>query len=313
MVNHSYPTNSNGEDPAFRQPPRFFLVGGRRAAWLVLALSLVITLWATQTARNGLDRVLQERFNFQVTEIRSAITERMQTYQQVLRGAVGLFNASEQVSREEWRVYVESLDLQKHYPGILGIGYARWLEPAEVEAHVQTVRDQGFPDYRVWPEGKRQAYSSIVYLEPFSWRNRRAFGYDMYSEPVRRNAMERARDSGRVAVSGRITLVQETERDVQAGFLVYLPLYESRLPRETPAQRRDALRGWVYSPFRMDDLMTGILGRENQQVHLKIYDGEQVVPENAMYDSNPKPDTAPPSAFTLGTVPQWIWTAIAGH
>ncbi|WP_353850005.1 CHASE domain-containing protein [Accumulibacter sp.] len=54
------------------------------------------------------------------------------------------------------------------------------------------IRADGFPEYALRPPGERRHYSSIVYLEPFDWRNQRAFGYDMYSEPVRQRAMERA-------------------------------------------------------------------------------------------------------------------------
>jgi CHASE1-domain containing sensor protein len=58
-------------------------------------------------------------------------------------------------------------------------------------------------------------------LEPFGGRNLRAFGYDMYSEPIRRRAMERARDNGELAYTGKVILIQETEADLQAGMLAY--------------------------------------------------------------------------------------------
>ena len=71
----------------------------------------------------------------------------------------------------------------------------------------------------------REVYTSILYLEPFSWRNQRAFGYDMYSEPVRRAAMAKARDQDRAVISGKVRLKQETEEDVQAGLLMFLPVF----------------------------------------------------------------------------------------
>jgi two-component system cell cycle sensor histidine kinase/response regulator CckA len=51
--------------------------------------------------------------------------------------------------------------------------------------------------------------TSITHIEPFTGRNLRAFGFDMYSEPVRRAAMEAARDTGAAALSGKVVLVQE--------------------------------------------------------------------------------------------------------
>jgi CHASE1-domain containing sensor protein len=74
------------------------------------------------------------------------------------------------------------------------------------------MRAAGFPDYEVKPPGPRDFYTSITHIQPFAGRNLRAFGYDMFSEPVRRAAMEAARDSGAAAATGKVTLVQEGAR-----------------------------------------------------------------------------------------------------
>ncbi|MSR16902.1 MAG: hypothetical protein EXR89_03785 [Methylococcaceae bacterium] len=84
----------------------------------------------------------------------------------------------------------------------------------------------GFPHYQIRPSGQWDAYTSIVYIEPFEGRNLRAFGYDMYSESVRQNAMAMARDKNQVTLSGKVILVQETNQDVQPGTLMYSPIYE---------------------------------------------------------------------------------------
>ena len=154
----------------------------------------------------------------------------MHAHERVLRGARGLFAASRDVSREEWRAYLENLDLEASLPGAQGTGFTVVVPRAAREAHEQAVRAEGFPDYTIKPAGERDPYSSIVYLEPFSGRNLRAFGYDMYSEPTRRVAMERARDTGEPAMTHKVTLVQETDEDVQAGFLIYLPVFARNKP-----------------------------------------------------------------------------------
>ena len=131
-------------------------------------------------------------------------------------------------------------------------------------------------------------YSSIIYIEPFKDRNLRAFGYDMLSEPVRRAAMERARDLDTAILSGKVTLKQEIVQDIQAGTLMYVPVYRKGMPRETVEQRRAALLGWVYSPYRMNDLMQGILGRwdlANNRIRMEIFDGRQATPDTLLCDS----------------------------
>lgn len=260
---------------------------GMALAWGALLATLFLTILAWQVARNNALDDAQRRFDFRVAEIRFAVLARMRAQEQVLRGAAGLFEASERVSRQEWRAYVSALRLQENYPGILGIGFVRRLAPESLAAHERSVREEGFPEYAVRPAGVRDEYTAIVYIEPFDSRNRRAFGYDMFTEPVRRAAMAAARDTGQTQISGKVILIQEAESDAQAGFLMYLPIYRHGAPIQTVAQRRDALFGYVYSPLRVQDLMEGILGRELPDVRLQIYDGKAVDAAQSMYASPP--------------------------
>ncbi len=285
------------------------------AAWAVLVISLVITVLSWQISARSVENRLRDRFDFEVEKARLVIAKRMQEYEQVLRSGVGLFLASDWVSREDWRTFVETLDIDTYWPGIQGIGYSRMLAPAELAAHEREVRAEGFPDYAVRPQGVREQYSAILYLEPFAERNLRAFGYDMFSESVRRAAMIEARDSGLPAVSGKVTLVQETTQDVQPGFLMYLPLYWPDMPASTVAERRAALRGFVYSPFRIRDLMNGILGHGLPFLHFRIYDGRGVDEASHLFDSQPGRNPAAESAFGLAArttidLPGRTWTVL---
>ncbi|WP_051307182.1 CHASE domain-containing protein [Desulfomicrobium escambiense] len=257
------------------------------AAWVVLAISLIITLLSWQIASRSVENHLRDSFNFEVEKAGQAISKRMQEYEQVLRSGVGLFLASESVTRKDWHLFVENLQIDTYWPGIQGIGFSLMISPEELAGHERQIQAEGFPDYGVRPRGPREQYSSIIYLEPFDDRNVRAFGYDMFSESVRRAAMTRARDSGLPAVSGKVTLVQETDQDVQPGFLMYLPLYRPGLPTDTVERRRAALHGFVYSPFRIRDLMNGILGHGLPNLHFRVHDGQGANADSLLYDSQP--------------------------
>jgi len=254
-------------------------------AWIILALSALITLAAWHVSSESVRHAAEVRFQYKTADISSAIKERMLEQEVALWGGVGLFAASEAVTRKEWRSYVSSLRLSDYLPGLQGYGYAEFVQPGQKEDFVEGVRSDGFPDFDIRPGGQRELYSSIIFLEPFSDRNLRAFGYDMWSEPTRRKAMARARDTGASAVSGMVTLVQETESDVQRGFLMYLPVYRSGMPTETVEERRAAIKGFVYSPFRIKDLMQGILGKGDTEIDFRIYDGKTTAAEMVMYDS----------------------------
>lgn len=265
------------------------------AAWLVLLLSLLVTYWAWFVASEAVQQRASERFEFMASDVANAISERMDEYELALRGGLALFHASDAVSRKEWQDFADTLYLDKHFPGIQGLGYSVMLDPDEVASHELAIRQEGFDDYQIRPDGIRDNYSAIVFLEPFDWRNQRAFGYDMFSEPTRREAMERARDTADFAASGRVTLVQETEEDVQFGFLMYLPLYKKNSPLTYVEDRREAIQGFVYAAFRVGDLMAGLLGSAQQNVNFELYEGnpEQGVmlynnaPNNVVHYNSP--------------------------
>src|SRR5690606_15608737 len=153
----------------------------------------------------SLHRAEEQRFRREVAYIQGEIHTRIEAYIATLRAGSALFSHSDKVTREEFRSFAQSLDLQKYYPGIQGIGFTQRLQPDEVERFIQQTRAAGTENFRIWPETPRDEYHTILYLEPLDRRNQVAIGYDMFTHPVRRAAMERARDTGQPAASGRVT------------------------------------------------------------------------------------------------------------
>jgi PAS domain S-box-containing protein len=270
---------------------------------LVLLVTLAGAIFVWHTLDAGARLKAQADYKVRTAAIAAHIVDRLQDQELLLLGGAGLFAAKGEVTRQDWRRYVAAHQLHRTLPGILGVGYTAWLTPAEKEAMVRKVRAEGFPQFQVQPAGERPRYTSIIYLEPFDWRNRRAFGYDMYSEAVRRRAMNMAVDGGVGAtISGRITLVQETEHGVQSGVLMYLPVYEANVATDTREGRWAALKGFVYSPIRMDDFIRGTLGEFPDDIAFEIHDGA-VRPENLLFRSHHSQEslTASGGALTSST------------
>jgi len=241
--------------------------------WLALAIgaALVFAVWSVLRAQAL--KSAEEIFANRARSVVEAIEDRMHDHAQILLGGAGLFDASGSVDRIEWRAYIRRLDLARNYPGIQGVGYSKAVRPADLPAHVAAVRAEGFPDYAIRPAGARDLYTPVVYIEPFADRNLAAFGYDMLSEPTRRKTMQHAAETGKPTISGKVTLVQETHGPQQAGFLMYAPVYRRGWPTDTARERWEALEGFVYSPYRMNDLMDGVLGGRNLGIGFVVLDG----------------------------------------
>ncbi len=142
------------------------------------------------------------RFDGEADQVRFTVSNRIDTYVALLRSASGLFAASEEVTRTDFFRFIERLDLRARYPGIQGIGFARRIPAADLGRAVARIRASGDLDFRVWPSYPRDEYHAIVYLEPLDRRNRAAIGYDMYTEPIRREAMDASARKGGAAALG---------------------------------------------------------------------------------------------------------------
>jgi len=209
----------------------------------------------------------------------------------------GLFAVNQNITRADWRRYIESLQLQKRYPGIYDLIFVRYVpksERAEFERQVRndtSIAPKGYPDFSIHPEGDRPEYFPIEFTEPISPIPVQ-FGFDIGSEPVRRQALEQARDTGHPVSTGRIILVGTEE----VGFSIRVPVYRNGLPQTTVEEKRRALIGFVAFAFNMKDLMQGVFGdHSGRDFQFEIFDGgmektKDPLPllkkENLLYDSN---------------------------
>jgi len=221
----------------------------------------------------------QDKSNFarQVQEIQDQIRLRLETSITLLRSGTGLFAASDSVEAHEFERFVQQIELEKNYPGVQGIGFSRRFSAAEKASVLAEMKRQGVRNFKIWPdEPPRTEINSIVYLQPANPRNQLAVGFDMATEPVRRQAMEGARDSGNPTASGRVQLVQEKDvpdPDKQSGFLIYVPVYRNGAPDSTVEERRNALVGFVYSPYRVGDFLEPA---KSENVRFQVYDDSEI-------------------------------------
>lgn len=255
---------------------------------LALAAMLAATLLSWWTVRHANESRAEIKLAADAGRLTDTLASRLSVYANTLSSARGLLYSSDEVSRDEWRRFAESLNIRRSYPGMQGLGYATLVSASRLAAHEAAVRAEGFPNYEVRPaEPARDLYSSIVFLEPFDERNRRAFGFDMLSEATRREAMTRARDRDEVAVSGKVQLVQENGEDVQPGFLAYLPVYGEG-DTSTVEGRRAAIVGFAYSPFRARHFAEDVLSASDYAMRFEIFDGDGEPSENTrLFDSDP--------------------------
>ena len=249
---------------------------------LFVGLGLTVLGW-TLVARDTRSDA-EDDFKNLSRQIELRMQTRFQDYERVLVSVVGLFAASPSVDRRAWHAFLASQDIGASLPGIRAVGFNASVSAAERDRFVNEARRSGLADYAIVPAGGRSHYAPVLFVEPMGARKPSGFGYDMASEAPRREAMDQARDSGRAVISSRLTLnVDKGVAHPPAGFVLFVPVYRNGEAVDTVAQRRAALIGFVFSTFRMSELMQGILGTEWPEVQLQVFDDAGAAPNQLLF------------------------------
>lgn len=263
--------------------------------WLVVVLSLVLTLSAWQVTSRLAEQKSQIQFNFQSDLLIELVKERMLKYEDALwAGVAAIHSQKEAVNTNTWKAFATALSIEEKYPGINGIGVIDYVAPDKLEDYLAEQR-QLRPDYRIHPAHDKNEYWPITHIEPVK-QNQKAVGLDMAHEKNRHTASIKARDTATAQITGPIILVQDAKRT--PGFLFFAPYYKFVQPPNSIPLRRASFIANVYAPFIMEKLMQGTLKNENRLVNFKISDGEDLLYDELQADAEGY-DQAPLFSKTL--------------
>lgn len=247
---------------------------------IIFLVVLAIGIGMTSVVYRAEEAGRQSRFEVFADDAIDRVRGRVHQHIALLLATNSFFAAQRGgVSQPAFQDFVAGLDLRGDFEGIRGIGYARLISTGnEYLAEQELLHKYGL-NRAVWPASDQQLRTPIVLLEPSDERNRVALGYDMFSESIRRAAMQAAMESGEPRASAPVELVQEITEIKQAGFLVYLPL-KSRLADALPQPaERSGVAGFVYAPFRAGDLHLAALTRTpHLPIVVETYDTTDVAP-----------------------------------
>jgi signal transduction histidine kinase/ActR/RegA family two-component response regulator len=247
--------------------------------WAVGLASLGATFGLVVHEQATLDRTLRASFDLGLRQTASRIEQRIASFELMLRGAQGLFRATDSVSDEAFEGYVDALLAGADAAGLQGIGYA--------EAR---------------PDGSAPLRLAAPAMRP----NQRLLGFDVQSDPVRRSAMEQARDSGGIAITRKLRLAADPADAPASGFVMVLPVYARGAPVGNAAERRRHHRGWVLAGFRMHDVMASLYGEGTPGLAVSVHDGVDLGEASVMYASH-----APASVTPRFAAQEYV--GFAGH
>jgi signal transduction histidine kinase len=224
----------------------------------VMTVVLISFFMSLNSAGNELNSAASEYAN----ETTGMVKDRLNIFEETLRAGVGLFAGNGSVSRDQFSNFINTSAVLERYSGAQSVGYAKVVPAAQITSFSDMIRATTAPNFTLYPEGARDSYTPVIYIEPQSDVNKQVIGFDVYSESSRMRALDTARDNGTVAITG---VVQSAVDKAESGraFVMYAPQYRQGMPTATVEQRRAAIEGYMYTGFRIDQFMESVVPTDN--------------------------------------------------
>jgi PAS domain S-box-containing protein len=271
--------------------PAVFPHGRQVSLPLGLAFTLVVIFFIYTNAWEQ-DRVKLE-FKRRTDQLAQQLQENFDNYILVLQSVENLYASAVPINRQQFKTFV-SRWFSLH-PGIRAVSWSPRIVDTERANYEQAARQEGIINFQIKernPQGQlvraapRAEYVPVYYSESIR-RNGRVLGLDALSDPIRREALNRARDTGKPTATDPLTLIQDFERE--GGFVVFLPIYKPDLPREALEERRLNLQGYVSGAFRIREIMnTALKGEKMEDIGIRLYDAKGGEKKRILYEHRPK-------------------------
>ena len=258
---------------------------------IVLIAGVLVSVLSALATRQQNQARDQLRLQLVTERIQADASERLGKYVSLARSAVGFFEASNlDVSADQFRRFWAAAKLESNFPGILALGYIEKVPAAEKNAFEAKHR-QRIPSFHIYPAGPRDPYFAATFAEPGEGPRLASLGFDPFTEPNRRKALEAARDSGTPQMSSPVILkIEEKKGKASPAFLLFAPIYATPEVPSTVEARRASLRGFIGASFRVEELLEGIRSPSaHSQVAFRIYSGNRTDTEALLMASRDFP------------------------
>lgn len=242
---------------------------------IVFIIAITLTVVAAANVYQSADARDESRFKSEVRDIHNRIQQRLEVQVTALKGLAAHIAADPEMDRIAFLEYVGRISLDNAMDGVEGIGYSAYIPEPLLNDYAAKMSREQVEGFRYWsddPAGRPTETHAILYLYPESARNRRAIGYNMYANPIRREAMRLARGSGDPAASGAVQLVQDGETGDEFGFLIYVPVYQMGADLSSEDSKHANFIGFAYSPLTSRDFFTQAIGPTPDEVAFRVLD-----------------------------------------
>ncbi|MBV1915843.1 MAG: EAL domain-containing protein [Pseudomonadales bacterium] len=277
-------------------PLAMLILGRSRPAWyekryligIPILLCFLVILGVIYKSIGLEKERLENEFQRQADSLAYALKVELKKQEKTLYTLGSFYQSSSFVSREQFRIFTENLLSDGHRHRAL-----EWLPRIRKEDRKRFEEDNREyfpPPFQITerigqgralkPAGIRDEYLPIAYLEPIKGHER-VIGYDVLSNSIIKEAIIRARDTGTLAITAPLQLIQA--KPSRLNYVIYLPLYQKNSTVDSINSRREAFVGVLASVINFNTLAMAVFdGVGDEDINVRIFadkgDLKHVVP-----------------------------------
>ena len=283
-------------------------------AFFILFLGVVSTSVITLFLCIKIQQDTLKEFIRQCDQIEFKLNYEIQNNNTMLHSVAGFFTSTDNIYRQKLNVYSDKILLSENQSGIKNISFTKVIKQNQIESFEKDARAEGFSDFKIRPLENRETLTPIRYVIPENSENLAIMGFDTSSNAARRKAQDEARDSGEIAITEKVKILQSRNRQAKEGIVFIDPVYSKSKPINSIEQKRAALIGFVNMPYVIEDLFESGIFKPNElsPFHIQVYEKIIASPQTLIYENKDRPSYRQPSPLlqnrwiTLSSNTQWL-------
>lgn len=246
----------------------------RRTIILPIAIALALSVLLYVGVNSIERRQVHARVEHEGGELVKLIHDRLLTHQTVLSSLTHFIEVNPTFSDRQFEQFTQAA--LGDNPDIFALSFNDVVsrdQLARYEAEIGKISPLGAfhatergSERNLVRVGDRAQYVIVRHIVPLKG-NEPAVGFDIHSDPVRRDAIERSRVSGKGAVTSALRLVQEEA--IRVGVLMLEPVYRNTRPGMGQPVSPEEPMGYAVAVLKVDELI-GIAVRSHLPEGLKF-------------------------------------------
>ena len=256
---------------------------------VVIIISLSFTIGSYFVSRQSIYEQQKNLFAQRTATITDSIKERIINYEQILRGGKGLISALSNITRDDWKNYIDSLSIDTRYPGIQQIGYAPYITNNQKNNFTKNINSSENSNFIITPDVNKDYFIPILFIQPDNPQNLAMTGFDISSNAEFMHEIQLSEDSGDFVISSKLNTF--IDNSLNNSFLnIYLPIYGNKTNTSTVSERQKNIKGFIFGSFKIKEFINGIFKTELDDINIKVYldnqDRKNLIYDNASITTN---------------------------